>query len=168
MKFRLGLFERPYRDEPTEAKLAELADDEARVGLELARRSMVLVANDGILPLAPSLRRIAVIGPGADSPREFLGDYSHLVHVETLVETRRSGSQAFGIIAEGASVVVEDELAGRPTLLDALRARLDGLRDPPRPGDRHPRRVRRGRSSKPSRSPVDPTLRSSWSRSDPG
>ncbi len=125
MKFRLGLFEHPYRDEPTEAKLAELADDEARVGLELARRSLVLVTNDGTLPLAPSLRRIAVIGPGADSPREFLGDYSHLVHVETLVATRRSGSQAFGIIAEGASVVVEDELAGRPTLLDALRARLD-------------------------------------------
>ena len=67
-----------------------------------------------------------MIGPGADSPREFLGDYSHLVHVETLVETRRSGNQAFGIIAEGAAVVVEDELAGRPTVLDALRARLDG------------------------------------------
>ncbi len=126
VKFRLGLFDCPYHEEPTEAELAELADDEARVGLELARRSIVLVANDGILPLAPSLRRIAVIGPGADSPREFLGDYSHLVHVETLVETRRSGTQAFGIIAEGASVVVEDELAGRPTLLDSLRQRLDG------------------------------------------
>ena len=126
VKFRLGLFDCPYHEEPTEAELAELAEDEARVGLELARRSIVLVANDGILPLAPSLRRIAVIGPGADSPREFLGDYSHLVHVETLVETRRSGTQAFGIIAEGASVVVEDELAGRPTLLDSLRQRLDG------------------------------------------
>ncbi len=126
VKFRLGLFDCPYHEEPTEAELAELAEDEARVGLELARRSIVLVANDGILPLAPSLRRIAVIGPGANSPREFLGDYSHLVHVETLVETRRSGTQAFGIIAEGASVVVEDELAGRPTLLDSLRQRLDG------------------------------------------
>ena len=126
MKFRLGLFERPYRDEPTEAELAALADDEAQVGLELAQRSMVLVVNDGVLPLAASLRRIAVIGPAADSPREFLGDYSHLVHVETLVQARRSGSQAFGIIAEGASVVVEDELAGRPTVLDALRARLGG------------------------------------------
>ncbi|HEV8402236.1 MAG TPA: glycoside hydrolase family 3 N-terminal domain-containing protein [Candidatus Limnocylindrales bacterium] len=126
IKFRLGLFDCPYHDEPTAAELAELAEDEARVGLELARRSIVLVANDGILPLAPSLRRVAVIGPGADSPREFLGDYSHLVHVETLVETRRSRSQAFGIISEGGSVVVEDELAGRPTLLDALRARLDG------------------------------------------
>ena len=126
IKFRLGLFDCPYRDEPTEAELAELAEDEARVGLELARRSMVLVVNDGVLPLSPSLRRVAVIGPGADSPREFLGDYSHLVHVETLVEARRSKSQAFGIIAEGGSVVVEDELAGRPTLLDALRARLTG------------------------------------------
>jgi beta-glucosidase len=126
IKFRLGLFDCPYRDEPTEAELAALADDEVQLGLELARRSIVLVANDGILPLSPSLRRIAVVGPGADSPREFLGDYSHLVHVETLVETRRRGTQAFGIIAEGASVVVEDELAGRPTLLDALRGRLGG------------------------------------------
>ena len=124
MKLRLGLFERPYRDEPTEAELATLADDEAKVGLELAQRSMVLVVNDGVLPLAASHRRIAVIGPAADSPREFLGDYSHLVHVETLVQARRSGSQAFGIIAEGASVAIEDELAGRPTVLDVLRARL--------------------------------------------
>ncbi len=100
----------------------------------------------------PSLRRIAVIGPVADSPREFLGDYSHLVHVETLVQTRRSGSQAFGIIAEGASVAVEDELAGRPTVLDALRARLagcevlhargTGLHDGIRRGDRRSGRDR--------------------------
>ncbi len=126
MKFRLGLFENPFRDEPTNADLTALAEDEAEVGLELARRSMVLVVNDGVLPLAPSLQRIAVIGPAADSPREFLGDYSHLVHLETLAAARASLSQTLGSMADGPSVVVEDELAGRPTLLEVLRARLSG------------------------------------------
>ena len=44
--------------------------------------------NDGILPLAPDLRRVAVIGPIADSARELLGDYAHLLHIETLREMR--------------------------------------------------------------------------------
>ena len=46
---------------------------------ELAPRSMVLVENDGILPLAPGPGRIAVIGPIADSARDLLGDYAHVL-----------------------------------------------------------------------------------------
>ena len=53
-----------------------------------------------------------------------IGDYSHLVHLETLIETRRSGSTAFGIVADGAPIAVEDELHGMTTVLDALRERF--------------------------------------------
>ena len=100
MKFRLGLFDRPYvevahrgdvraRSPPTESRAAAIA--------RRARRSCC-VENDGVLPLAPDLRRVAVVGPIADSARDLLGDYSHLVHMETLARcaraTMRSASSA--------------------------------------------------------------------------
>ena len=89
-------------------KLNDLAAAEAEAGRALAARSMVLVVNDGVLPLAESVKRVAVIGAAAANPRDFLGDYSHLVHLETLIETRRRGSTAFGIINAGRAIVVED------------------------------------------------------------
>ncbi|MGW5736027.1 MULTISPECIES: glycoside hydrolase family 3 N-terminal domain-containing protein [Streptomyces] len=71
LKFRLGLFERPYVGESPER-------DPALGGLSerLARESIVLLSHDGAaLPLAgPS--RVAVIGPGADSLPQQLGDYT--------------------------------------------------------------------------------------------
>jgi beta-glucosidase len=103
-----------------------LDNSERPIARDLARRSLVLVANDGLLPLPPSLSRIAVIGPGANSQREFVGDYSHLVHVETLIEARRNGSTAFGVVDGGARLSVENELSGRSTVLSVLRERLVG------------------------------------------
>jgi beta-glucosidase len=121
-KFQLGLFENPYVGVPSAATLAALAADEMAVGRELARRSLVLVENDGVLPLAPGLRRLAVIGSSARSARDLLGDYSHLVHVATLLEMR-AGENAFGITVHD-DVATVDELSGRRTILDAVRERL--------------------------------------------
>ena len=54
----------------------------------LARRaaaeSAVLLANDGVLPLGPGLRRVAVIGPGADDRRLLQGDYHYPAHQEII------------------------------------------------------------------------------------
>jgi beta-glucosidase len=105
------------------AELASLAADEAQVGQELARRSLVLLSNDGSLPFRPALKRLAVIGPIADSARELLGDYSHLLHIETLVEMRHNADNAFGFPLND-TIAAADELAGRRTILDALRDRL--------------------------------------------
>ena len=104
---------------------------------------MVLVKNDGILPLATGRRRVAVIGPIADSARDLLGDYSHLVHMETLREMHE-GTDALGIVGEGDVIAPADELTGRRTILDALRDALAGRRGPLRARDRHLRRDRRG------------------------
>ena len=122
MKFRLGIFERPFIDPPTSAVLAELAAEETVVAAELARRSLVLAENDGILPLRPDLRRIAVIGPIAASARDLLGDYAHLLHIETLLEMRQQGN-AFGFPLTDL-ILPADELAGRRTIFDAIAARL--------------------------------------------
>jgi beta-xylosidase len=126
LKFRLGLFDRPYIALPSQADFAALEADEARVARDLARRSLVLVVNDGILPLAPAIDRVAVIGPISDSARDLLGDYSHLVHIETLNEMREQGN-ALGV-GDHATKAAADELDGRATILDAIRAALPEAR----------------------------------------
>jgi beta-glucosidase len=138
LKFRLGLFDRPYVEPPTPVALAALDADEDALARDLAHRSLVLVENDGILPLAPSAGRIAVIGPIADSARDLLGDYAHLLHIETLAELRHLANP-FAYPASSMINPVDDELAGMPTILAGLRdqfgaerighARGSGLRD---------------------------------------
>jgi beta-glucosidase len=122
MKFRLGLFDRPTIPLPTPEALADIAAEEGRVASLLAQRSLVLVENDGVLPLRPDLRRVAVLGPIADSARDLIGDYDHLLHMETLAEMR-SADNPLGFPVDG-QVEPADELAGRATILDAIRARL--------------------------------------------
>ena len=95
---------------------------EAAVALELARRSVVLLANDGTLPLEVDLPRIAVIGPNADDARNLVGDYGHIVHIETLLENR--GREGVAGATVPLDLQVADELAGWPTVLAAIRARV--------------------------------------------
>jgi beta-glucosidase len=126
MKFRLGLFERPYVHPVSPDALMELIAEETRIAGELAARSLVLVENDGILPLDPAIGQVAVIGPIADSARELLGDYAHLLHMETLREMRgRENAFGFPLTDE---IVPDDELAGRQTILDAIVEGMPGAR----------------------------------------
>src|SRR4051812_21155763 len=77
LKFRMGLFENPRR--PDRARQAEvIASAEHRaLNLRAARESLVLLANDGTLPLqAAQVRTIAVLGPNADDDLAQLGDWS--------------------------------------------------------------------------------------------
>jgi beta-glucosidase len=46
------------------------------LALETARKSLVLLKNDGLLPLAAAPRRIAVIGPNADTVEALVGNYN--------------------------------------------------------------------------------------------
>ncbi|MFD8455764.1 glycoside hydrolase family 3 N-terminal domain-containing protein [Streptomyces antimycoticus] len=82
LKFRLGLFERPYtrtgeqRPEP-HTPAAEQRPDPRELSERVARASITLLAHDGgVLPLAPAIRRIAVLGPNADSIAQQIGDYT--------------------------------------------------------------------------------------------
>jgi beta-glucosidase len=76
IKFRLGLFERPYVDESLE-KTAHLTAESRAVAREIAGKSMVLLKNEReTLPLAKTAGSIAVIGPLADDKRSPLGWWS--------------------------------------------------------------------------------------------
>ena len=73
VKFRLGLFDRPYTDEAREPT-SLLRPDSIRLAREIAGRSMVLLKNDReTLPLNKNAGSIAVIGPLADDRRAPLG-----------------------------------------------------------------------------------------------
>jgi beta-xylosidase len=79
MKFRLGLFENPYVDE----NQVSLQSDSARnVAKEVALQSVVLLENNGILPLDVSKKpKVAVIGPTADDQLAMFSGYSFPVHL---------------------------------------------------------------------------------------
>lgn len=47
-----------------------------QLALESARKSMVLLKNDGILPLSKKTKRIAIIGPNANNVESLLGNYN--------------------------------------------------------------------------------------------
>lgn len=77
LKFRMGLFENPRRSDAAKSRELLYCQAHRDLNLESAHQSIVLLKNDGILPLAPEgLRRIAVIGPNADNDLEQLGDWS--------------------------------------------------------------------------------------------
>jgi beta-glucosidase-like glycosyl hydrolase len=88
-KMRLGLFERPYTDEGA-IRLQE--KETLAVAREVARQSIVILENRGILPLDPQRQRLAVIGPTADDPLALLTGYSFPVHL-ILNDAGESASQ---------------------------------------------------------------------------
>ncbi|TJZ97510.1 exo-beta-d-1,3/1,6-glucosidase [Actinacidiphila oryziradicis] len=92
LKFELGLFENPRRPDTDRQALVIGSAEHAELNLEAARRSLVLLTNDGALPLAGGFeagddgralagpadppRTVAVIGPNADDAQTQLGDWA--------------------------------------------------------------------------------------------
>ncbi len=76
VKFRAGLFDRPYADPSREA--ATIMKPEFRAAARsVAARSMVLLKNQqNVLPLSPSLKSLAVIGPLANDQAEMMGNWT--------------------------------------------------------------------------------------------
>ncbi|MEV8505921.1 glycoside hydrolase family 3 N-terminal domain-containing protein [Actinoplanes sp. NPDC051475] len=77
LKFELGLFENPRAPDAQRQAAVIGHPDHAALNLEVARRSLVLLRNDGTLPLPPGApKTVAVIGPNADDPQSQLGDWA--------------------------------------------------------------------------------------------
>lgn len=75
-KFELGLFDDPYIDPEIEKRVI-LSDEHRALAREVARQSFVLIKNENdALPLRPDLKRIALIGPLADSQKDPLGTWA--------------------------------------------------------------------------------------------
>jgi beta-glucosidase len=76
-RFQMGLFDPPAMVKYAQIPASE-ADSEAhrQLALKISRESMVLLKNDGVLPLKASVRNIAVVGPLADSLQALEGNYN--------------------------------------------------------------------------------------------
>lgn len=98
-KFRMGLFEQPFAlaDEVFERTFYK--EEDAQVTLQSARESMILLKNDGILPLKKEIRKIAVVGCHAANARSFFGGYTHL----SMVEAVHAVANSIAGIGEAAS-----------------------------------------------------------------
>ncbi|MCZ6460294.1 MAG: glycoside hydrolase family 3 protein, partial [Gammaproteobacteria bacterium] len=77
-KFELGLFESPYVEEDAAASVFDAPEHRA-LAARLAGESMVLLSNDGVLPLAANTK-VALLGPTAHDKRLMLGDYNYPAH----------------------------------------------------------------------------------------
>jgi beta-glucosidase len=85
IKVRMGLFEQPYADESKLAQVLALPEHRKEARLA-AQRSMVLLRNEGqLLPLAKSLKNVAVIGPLADSQEAVEGSWMVFGHTPAAV-----------------------------------------------------------------------------------
>ena len=76
VKFRLGLFDQPYVNDPKESVKAIGTPDSQEIALQVARESIVLLKNENqTLPLKKSLKRILVTGPLADHQQAWWDRY---------------------------------------------------------------------------------------------
>ena len=125
LKFRSGMFEAGPADANAAAALTANAEARA-LALEAARRSIVLLTNDGILPLKPGTHpKVAVIGPNAAVAR--LGGYSSTprttVSLLEGIKTRLAG-KAEVLHAQGVFITQsEDRSANEILLADPVRNR---------------------------------------------
>ena len=76
MKFRLGLFD--GKERPPKSVIS--CNEHRALNHEIAQESTVLLKNDGVLPLKQNIKKIAVVGPNADSIRAQYGDWTFFSH----------------------------------------------------------------------------------------
>jgi beta-glucosidase len=76
IKYRLGLFDKPYTDESLEAKTL-LTAEHRKTARDIAAKSFVLLKNDRqTLPLRKNIEELAIIGGLADSKEDVLGSWN--------------------------------------------------------------------------------------------
>jgi beta-glucosidase len=114
IKFRLGLFERPFTDESLEAATL-LSPAHLAAAREVAARSLVLLKNErGLLPLDKNVHTLAVVGPLSDDNKAVLGSWtgdgraedavSLLAGIRAKVSPRTRVLHAKGVAIEGRGV----------------------------------------------------------------
>ena len=123
VRFRLGLLGGPAGEDPV-AKGAFPPPAHRALAREAAQKSLVLLRNDGVLPIVArsNVRRIAVVGPLADDDEALLGNYhGRAVDPVTPLAGLRAAAKARGIEVDFSTGVT---LAGpsRAGISAALRA----------------------------------------------
>lgn len=120
MKFMLGLFQNPYVNTEKAALKKHY-----HVAKEVAKKSIVLLKNEGVLPISKD-KKIAFIGPSVEDTRNMLGDYMYLAHVKIMLENvNESTFNAPAFNLKEVAHVVEENLKNIPSILQV--AKEEGL-----------------------------------------
>lgn len=125
LKNDLGLFENPYRGLVDES-VPTAEDDHREVALELAEKSLVLLKNNGILPLKKD-KKIALVGPYGDNANTLgmwaiNGDPSRTITLKTGME--QVFSESYLSFAEGAPLIENIERLGFSSNITAGKVKL--------------------------------------------
>jgi beta-glucosidase len=130
-KDELGLLDETFETPPTEIDLD--TPQHREVARCLAAESVILLTNDGVLPLAPdTAATIALIGPNADSAEALMGCYSFANHVlahhpevplgfeiPPIAEVLRAEFPAARFVVERGCDVEGDDRSGIPAAVAA-------------------------------------------------
>jgi beta-glucosidase len=112
LKFQLGLFENPYIDIESAVNTSK-KNDSRELALQSARESIVLLKNDGILPISKDrYKKIAVIGPCAKDT--YFGGYSGEPYEKvSLYEgiKNKAGSSAEILFAQGCKLTTNTSIS---------------------------------------------------------
>jgi beta-glucosidase len=129
IKLRAGLFDHPYVDEGLE-RTELLSPANRQAALEAARESMVLLRNDGTLPLKKDVKALAVIGPLADSRKDMIGPWAGAGRGEDstsiLEGIRKLASPGTRVVhVKGCEIEGDDEAAAAAGIAEAVKAARD-------------------------------------------
>ncbi|MBQ9116724.1 MAG: glycoside hydrolase family 3 C-terminal domain-containing protein, partial [Clostridia bacterium] len=125
-RFRLGMFDDDCEYDNISVDIVE-CEAHTALNREMARKSTVLLKNDGILPLKPDAT-VAVIGPNADSKTVLLGNYNGTPsRYTTLLRGIQDASEGKVIYARGCHMYKDtlghwEEQPTNEALLAAMRA----------------------------------------------
>ena len=120
-RFRLGMFDPPSLVPYSKIPYSENDSAEHRqLALTAEREAIVLLKNrGGILPLKPSVQRIAVVGPSADDPIGLLGNYNGI--------SSKQVTPLQGIVKQFSSAQVEFALGATYTATTPSLVSTDAL-----------------------------------------
>jgi beta-glucosidase len=137
LKLRMGLFEDPRRPDLERAAVETARPDHRAANLGAARQSLVLLQNDGLLPLDPAKpMSIAVVGPNADDALQQLGDWTlgspqhppeagrqPREKTTTVLDGFRAvAPDGWSIRYEPGCSIVDDDVSGIPAAVAAAQA----------------------------------------------
>jgi len=124
-RFRLGLFDPPDSVPYAQIPVTDCDTPEhTALALRVARESIVLLKNNGVLPLnRQKLRRIAVIGANADSVSVLLGNYSGTPsHPITILDgiRRVAGTNLQVVFETGCPLALREDETNKAAHANAL------------------------------------------------